>query len=245
MNMNMTQANDNYTSRVAWNNLLNSGKLKGMYLKVTAALYHNGECTAREIDAFNKKTGLWKRTNELRTLGLIEEADKRVCNITGEVAVTWRLPKVPPEDFGSQILFYGASGVVGFKNHTWRGFSRFVSIRRCVNINGAIAAEIRKHESNAEFVTVQNFCEVPKLAYEQQKDQKALTIEEITHCNMVVQAAHDVVKRLDSLPTSIKAAIDRHSAAEFDELVKVVDSVRDDLAFVIDEGKKAVKEPTK
>jgi hypothetical protein len=230
-----------YTSRLAWNNLLNSGKLKGMYLKVTAALYHNGECTAREIDAFNKKTGLWKRTHELRDLGLIEEAGKRACNVTGEEAVTWRLPKVPPEDFGSQILFYEAFGVVGFKNNTWRGFKRCVSIRRCVGTKNAIASEIRKRESNAEFVTIHRFNEISNLDYELSKGQQALTLEAITHVNMVVQSAHDVVKRLDNLPASIKSALDRKAESEFDELIKVVNAARDDLEFVITEGKKAVK----
>ena len=240
--MNLPASSSDYTSRLAWNNLLNSGKLKGMYLKVTTALYHNGECTAREIDAFNKKTGLWKRTDELRKLGIIEEAGKRVCNITGEMAVVWRLPKVPPEDFGSQMMYYIVRGVVGFKNNTWRGFRRAVTIRRTATIKAALAAEIRKQESSAEFVTVLEFSEVTKAICDAENRQEVLSLEDVTQVNMVVQAAVDVVKRLDNLPGSIKKALDKHAIEDFDQLIAVVNAARDDLEFVITEGKKVVKQ---
>jgi hypothetical protein len=239
--LNLPSQDSNYTSRVAWNNLLNSGKLKGMYLKVTTALYHNGECTAREIDAFNKKTGLWKRTNELRKVGLIEEAGKRACNVTGEVSVTWRLPKVPPEDFGSQVLYYLTRGVIGLKNHTWRGFKRTILIRRTTTVKAALTAEVKKHNSDAEFVTILEFEEVTRIDYDVSLRQQALTLEQITVSNMVVQSAHDVVDRLYRLPESIKAALDRHNVDDFDELIAVVNAARDDLEFVITEGKKVVR----
>jgi hypothetical protein len=59
--------------------------------------------------------------------------------------------------------------------------------------------------------------------------------------NLVVQSAHDVVRRLDQLPTAIKAALDRHAVDDFDQLIKVVNAARDDLEFVITEGRKAVR----
>lgn len=237
----MNQSLTEHTSRTAWNNLLNSGKLKGMYLKVTTALYHNGPCTAREIDAFNKKTGLWKRTHELRDLGLIEESGKRACNITGEIAVVWQLPKTPPEDFGSQMLYYETRGVVGLKNHTWRGFKRTIPIRRTPSTKLALTAEMKRWNQDAEFITVLEFAEVTRIDYDLSQRQQALTLEEITQVNLVVQSAHDVVDRLSNLPTSIKAALDRHAVDDFDQLIAIVNAARDDLEFVITEGKKVVK----
>ena len=81
------------TSLKAYQQLIDSGQLKGNQAKIAQAViklpdHTSGEiCAALEIENVNA----WRaRFTELQERGLIQESGQRKCKVTGRTCVTWR-----------------------------------------------------------------------------------------------------------------------------------------------------------
>lgn len=80
------------TSRSAYQQIKDEGLLSARRLAVYDVLFREPfPMTGREISEKLRDPSAHKRLSELRDLGVVEEADKRDCSVTGQQAVTWRV----------------------------------------------------------------------------------------------------------------------------------------------------------
>lgn len=228
------------TSLAAWQSLLNSDKLSKLYREVIRALYHNGPSTAKEIEFHSKKSGIWKRTSELRAAGFIEETRKRACSITGEEAVEWGLPEKPPEDFDALVLYFKVEGILGYTNRTWINQTRFISLRRNRTIEARLETAFKKASSHVEFAKITSYTEVTEEAYEAGLATESLPEEDVMKVNLITQAAHEVCDQIARLPTTLKSCIDRRAVKEFDDLDTIIDTFGKEIKYVINEARTIV-----
>lgn len=81
------------TSRIAYQQLVDSGQLKGRQAQALNATIKHGPATSAEIidkDDLGENVNLWRaRFTELQARGLIREVGQRKCKITGHLALVW------------------------------------------------------------------------------------------------------------------------------------------------------------
>jgi len=89
------------SSKDAWKKIKENGLLSWTRWKVYHLLYMNGPLTGREINDIHKTNSGHKRLSELRNLGVVQEAGKKICSITGMNVIAWdvtdRLPIALPD----------------------------------------------------------------------------------------------------------------------------------------------------
>ena len=225
------------TSVAAWHALVESDKLSKLYRDVIRALYHNGPSTAKEIHYFTKLDGIWKRCSEARNDGFVIETGKRACSITKNVVVEWSLPKLPPDDFDSLVLYYEVVGIVGYKNQSWMSQTKCLSLRRRRNVKGRMETAFAKSFSNVEFVKILDYKEVSKEIYDAKIKTETLSNDDAITVNLVMQAAQDLCDQAGRLPAAIKSSIDRRAVEEFDGITVMVDQFAEGLKFAVDQAK--------
>lgn len=229
------------TSLAAWNSLLNSDKLSKLYREVIRALYHNGPSTAKEIEFHSRKSGIWKRTSELRDSGFIEEVCKRACSITKEEAVEWRLPEKPPEDFDTLVLYYEVTGIIGYKNQSWMTQTRCLALRRRRSIVARLETAFEKSFSNVEFAKIMDYKEISEEDYESKTKTETLSNDDAITVNLVMQAACDLCKESSRFSAALLSSIDRRAVNEFDGIKIMVDQFAEGLKFAVDQAHAIVK----
>lgn len=93
------------TSRQAYEDIKNSGRLGEMQLEVIGGLFTHGPVTGVELTARMKSPAqaslsYHKRLSELERMGAVYIVRKRVCSVTGRMAIEWDLtagmPPAPP-----------------------------------------------------------------------------------------------------------------------------------------------------
>lgn len=85
------------TSMIAWENLIESGKILGRQAEALRILAENGPMTAQELQQRGSRPGLWKRLSELQKKGYVEVLTLRSCSVTGELSKVWSVKRVNPQ----------------------------------------------------------------------------------------------------------------------------------------------------
>ena len=78
------------TSIEIYNKIKNNGLINEMQFKIYDTIYHNGPITSNEVFMIHQmETNQSGRFTELSQMGVIHEAEKRKCGITGNTAIAW------------------------------------------------------------------------------------------------------------------------------------------------------------
>ena len=77
------------TSVMSYTDLKASGKLGELQQKAYEKLLTIGPSTGQELSTNAAHPGLWKRLSELKKYGLVVEAGKRQCYVTGKTCLVW------------------------------------------------------------------------------------------------------------------------------------------------------------
>lgn len=78
------------TSREAYEQLKESGKLSRLRWIIYDYLFHHGPATAQEcFKALKLETNQSGRFTELRDLGVVEEVGRTTCRVTGREVIAW------------------------------------------------------------------------------------------------------------------------------------------------------------
>lgn len=98
------------TSLEAYQKLKESGTLSKRRWQAYDTLFHHGPLTGNELARYSGVPGMWKRLSELKKLGLVAMVGEKVCDVTGEKALTWDLTSECDHIFetlddGTQICF--------------------------------------------------------------------------------------------------------------------------------------------
>lgn len=86
--------------------LVRDGRIEKFDLMIWTLLQANGSMTAREIGECSGRQGVHRQLAKLTRLGLIEHGDRRPCDYSQKMSLTWRIvttatdePKREPRDF--------------------------------------------------------------------------------------------------------------------------------------------------
>lgn len=88
----LARRTDPRTSKLAANEVAETGELKGLRLRAYLAVQSNPGCIARELSAVlgdNDPRTLNRRLGEVETMGLISRGETRRCKVTGKMCATW------------------------------------------------------------------------------------------------------------------------------------------------------------
>lgn len=90
------------TSIDAYRTIESQGLLSALRFRVYEHLFHNGPCTAKEVDIAlrdpTQASGVYQtRLSELRDLGVVREIGKKTCQYSGHSVILWDVTKSLPK----------------------------------------------------------------------------------------------------------------------------------------------------